>query len=87
MDSNPRSPVRETDLARSPGSCPVGPFSELIYTSMVVILAESPVNREYPNRHAARRDQFPHSAEQELLLDCQRHQLCVSATSSLAPPI
>jgi len=54
---------------------------------MVVILAESPVNREYPNRHAARRDQFPHSAEQELLLNCQRHQLCVSATSSLAPPI
>ena len=62
MDSNPRSPVRETDLARSPGSCPVGPFSELIYTNMVVIIAESPVNREYPNRHAARRDQFPHSA-------------------------
>jgi hypothetical protein len=43
----------------------------------------SPVNREYLNRSAARRDRFPHFAEQELL-DRQQHQLCVSATSSLA---
>ena len=43
----------------------------------------NPVNREYPNRNGARRDRLPHSAEQELL-DRQQHQLCVSATSSLA---
>ena len=59
--------VRET--TRRSGSKP-GPYS-------------SPVNREYPNRNAARRDRFPHSAEQELL-DRQQPQLCVSATSSLA---